>query len=110
MGAEVIRKSLSKGPVAGAAAGLSVTPTAIVTRKSETTRLSAPAQVIQATLSKVWMEAKRKTMMVATATKTAVQVPCRDMALKAIEMDKRAEPATVVIPEKKPQGSSRFSS
>ena len=97
----MIRKSLSKGPVWGAAAGRSATPTAMVTRKSETTKLSAPAQVIQATLSKVWIEAKRKTKMVATATKTAVQVPCKDMALKAMEMDKRAEPATVVIPERR---------
>lgn len=37
-------------------------------------------------------------MTMATTTKTAVQVPCKDMALKAMEMDKRAEPATVVIP------------
>lgn len=44
-------------------------------------------------------------MTMATTTKTAVQVPCKDMALKAMEMDKRAEPATVVIPVCKQQVS-----
>lgn len=43
-----------------------------------------PAQPIKLNFSSVWIEASRKTAMAETATKTAVHVPWREMAFRAI--------------------------
>lgn len=63
----------------------------------DTTREMNPAYVTQAIFSSVWILASKKVAMVATATKTAVQVPCSEMELRAIEMESRPDPAMIVI-------------
>jgi hypothetical protein len=56
-----------------------------------------PAYVTQAIFSSVWILASKKVAIVATATNTAVQVPCIEIELSAIEMDKRPDPAMIVM-------------
>lgn len=50
-----------------------------------------PAQPTQETLDSVRMELRRKPAIAATATNTAVQVPCDDMAFRAVDTPTIAE-------------------
>lgn len=92
-----ILKSEMKGcPSFGAAAGRSWTPTATVSVKMAQRIPVKPTQAIQLILPSVWILAKQKPAMAATATKTAVQVPCVERELSAIEMPNIPAPATKI--------------
>lgn len=55
-----------------------------------------PTQASQLILPSVRMLARQKMAMAATATKTAVQVPCSDKAFNAMDMLSIADPATKI--------------
>jgi hypothetical protein len=55
-----------------------------------------PSHASQPSLPSVWMLARQKPAMAATATKTAVQVPCTESELSPMEMPSIPEPATQV--------------
>lgn len=55
-----------------------------------------PSHASQLSLLRVWMLARLKPAMAATATKTAVQVPCTESELRPMEMPSMPEPATQV--------------
>lgn len=56
--------------------------------------LKTPTHASQLIRLSVWMLAKSNPEMAATATKSAVQVPCSDTAFRAMDMLSIAEPAT----------------
>lgn len=107
-------KSDSQGPVCGAAAGRPPTPTATVKVKTldlqSGLRMDAkfleyslaemmqmtPTQASQVIRPSVWILQKMKPMTAATATKTAVQAPWSESALRAMEMLSIPEPATKI--------------
>lgn len=55
-----------------------------------------PTHASQVIRPRVWILQKMKPMIAATATKTAVQAPWTDSALRAIEMLSIPEPATKI--------------
>lgn len=59
-----------------------------------------PIQPIHLTDPSVRIEAGKKVATAATATKTAVQVAWREMALRAVAIPRRAEPAIIVMRRK----------
>lgn len=83
--------SLSHGPLGGAAAGRSCTPTAMVSVKTDAMRNARPTQPNHVILFSVRKEPMKHPAMAATATKMAVQAPWTEMALSATEMDTMAE-------------------
>ena len=56
----------------------------------------SPTQAIALIFANVWMLPSEKPMIAATATKTAVQAPWLDMALKEIDMPSIPDPATKI--------------
>lgn len=110
-------KSDSQGPVCGAAAGRPPTPTATVkvrtvkhysdwkvlvrrTKDSLAEMMQmTPTHASQVIRPSVWMLQKMKPMTAATATKTAVQAPWSESALRAMEILSIPEPATKIQSE-----------
>jgi hypothetical protein len=92
--------SFPAGKSRGAPEGRFPEPTAPTTSRILTTMESRPTQPIHLTEPRVLKEAGKKVITAETATKTAVQVPWRDMALKAVDMPRRAEPAIMVMRRK----------
>lgn len=88
---------VSQGPVWGASAGLSWTPTDTVTVKIAAKIETSPIHPSQEILPKVRTLARRKPSIAETATKTAVQVPCTETALSPIEAPTIADPTTNII-------------
>lgn len=76
----------------GAAAGRSLTPTAITTVKIATRMDATAIQPRNVNLCRVCRDANGQTIAAAMATQAAVQMACRESALKAVEMVRRAEP------------------
>lgn len=64
-----------------------------------------PSQAIQVTRSSVRMLEKRKPITAEIATKTAVHVPCDEMAFNPIEIPSMPDPATKTITPKRLVGS-----
>lgn len=62
--------------------------------------LTTPIQASQEMRPSVWMLARPKAMMAATATKTAVQAPCDDRAFSAVEIPNIPEPPTKIQSKK----------
>ena len=65
----------------------------------ETRMLTAPAAASQLNFDSVGMEVRIQATTAATATNTAVQVPCSDTALSPIDTLRMAEPATKIQSE-----------
>ena len=83
----------SKSPVAGAAAGLSRSATAMVTVKMAEAMHRNPSQEIHPSFSMVRMEATVATMKYAIKPKTTLHAPWCVTALKAIDRPKLLTPA-----------------
>lgn len=58
--------------------------------------LNSPTQAIQPMRARVRMLVRQNVIIAATATKTEVQVPCDEIAFKAIEMLSIPEPETKI--------------
>lgn len=73
------------------------TPTAMVRAMREDMILTSPTQPTHEILSRVWMEAKMMLRTEPTMTHATVQVAWDVMAFRAIEKERRPEPAIAVV-------------
>lgn len=88
---------VSHGPVCGASAGLSCTPTDMVTVRIAASIETSPIHPNQEILPSVRTLASRNPSIAETATKTAVQVPWTETALRPMEAPTMADPTTNIM-------------
>jgi len=88
---------VSQGPVLGAKAGRSCTPTDIVTVKIAAKMETSPIQPNHEILPRVRTLASRNPRTVAAATKTAVHVAWTDTAFRPMVAPTMADPTTKIM-------------